>query len=306
MRRRLRLTLAAGVAALAWGGVALAQTSLDDPLDDHSAKRLDRMEKVLRELRAIVFQGRETGQPIVVQPADTQNQIAALNDRVSDLDQALQRVNGQLDAATHSLDESRRSATALRTENAELKARLDQLEQRVTTLASPPPAPPGTDGGPPPAANGNAGGGGGRAATLNDDRGSPPAQLSEDPATAFQTAKRSLFDGHYDQAEAQFSDFVGKYGDGPRGPEARYYYAKTLMARKAYSEASLADIAAIRGWPQTTWAPDAVFDLSRALIGLKRNPDACGILQQLSIHYPKANAELKARAAAARTTAQCQ
>ncbi|MGA0603968.1 tol-pal system protein YbgF [Caulobacter sp. KR2-114] len=296
--RRLSLTLAACVAALAWGGVALAQTSLDDPLDDHSAKRLDRMEKVLRELRAIVFQGRETGQPIVVQPADTQNQIAALSDRVNDLDQTLQRVNGQLDQATHALDESRRTAQALRTENAQLKARLDQLEQRVTTLASPPPAPPGADGGPPPD--------GGRAPTLNDDRGSPPAQLSDDPATAFQAAKRSLFDGHYDQAEAQFSDFVGKYGDSPRGPEARYYYAKTLLARKAYSEASLADIAAIRGWPQTPWAPDAVFDLSRALINLKRNSDACGILQQLSIHYPKANADLKARAAAARTTAQCQ
>ena len=302
MRRRLHLTLVAGVAALAWGGVALAQTSLDDPLDDHSAKRLDRMEKVLRELRAIVFQGRETGQPIVVQPADTQNQIAALNERVGDLDQSLQRLNGQLDQATHSLDESRRTAQALRTENAQLKARLDQLEQRVTTLASPPPAPPGADGAPP----ADNGGGARGPATLNDDRGSAPAQLSEDPATAFQAAKRSLFDGHYDQAEAQFSDFVGKYGDSPRGPEARYYYAKTLLARKAYSEASLADIAAIRGWPQTTWAPDAVFDLSRALIALKRNSDACGILQQLSIHYPKANAELKARAVAARTTAQCQ
>lgn len=300
MGRRLHLTLAAGVAALAWGGVALAQTSLDDPLDDHSAKRLDRMEKVLRELRAIVFQGRETGQPIVVQPADTQNQIAALSERVSDLDQALQKVNGQLDQATHALDESHRSDQALRAENAQLKARLDQLEQRVTTLASPPPAPPGADGGPP-ADTGARG-----PATLNEDRGSAPAQLSEDPATAFQAAKRSLFDGHYDQAEGQFSDFIGKYGDGPRGPEARYYYAKTLLARKAYSEASLADIAAIRGWPQTSWAPDAVFDLSRALINLKRNSDACGILQQLSIHYPKANAELKARAAAARTTAQCQ
>jgi len=305
MGRRLTLTLAAGVAALAWGGVALAQTSLDDPLDDHSAKRLDRMEKVLRELRAIVFQGRETGQPIVVQPADTQNQIAALSDRVNDLDQTLQRLNGQLDQTTHALDESRRTAQALRAENTQLKARLDQLEQRVTTLASPPPAPPGADGAPP-ADNGPAGGGGGRAPTLNEDRGSPPAQLSDDPAAAFQAAKRSLFDGHYDQAEAQFSDFVSKYGDGPRGPEARYYYAKTLMARKAYSEASLADIAAIRGWPQTPWAPDAVFDLSRALIAMKRNSDACGILQQLSIHYPKANADLKARAAAARTTAQCQ
>lgn len=293
--RRLTLFLAASAVALGIGGHAFAQTSLDDPLDDHSAKRLDRMEKVLRELRAIVFQGRETGQPIVVQPADTQSQIAALSDRVNDLDQTLQRLNGQLDSSTHSLEEFRRTAAALRTENAALKARVDQLEQKVTTLASPPPPPPGAESGP----------GAGGPATLNDDRGSPPAPLADDPAQAFQAAKRSLFDGRYDQAEAQFSDYVGKYGDTPRGPEARYYYAKTLLARKAYADAATADIAAIRGWPQTTWAPDAVFDLSRALIGLKRNADACGILQQLTIHYPKANAELKARATAARTQAQC-
>jgi tol-pal system protein YbgF len=291
--RRLTLIVAASVAALAWGGGVLAQTSLDDPLDDHSAKRLDRMEKALREIRAIVFQGRETGQPIVVQPADTQNQIAGLSDRLNDLDQTLQKLNGQLDATTHALEEARRSAAALRAENAALQTRMDQLEQKVTTLASPPPAPPGADTG------------AGPAPTLNQDQGSPPAAMSDDPSAAFTAAKRSLFDGRYDVAEQQFGDFVNHYGDGPRGPEARYYYAKTLLARKAYSDAATADIAAIRGWPQTTWAPDAVFDLSRALIGLKRNSDACGILQQLTIHYPKANADLKARAAAARTTAQC-
>ena len=49
---------------------AFAQTPMpmeEDPLDDRSRKRLDRMEKVVRELRAIVFQGRDTGQPVVVQ-----------------------------------------------------------------------------------------------------------------------------------------------------------------------------------------------------------------------------------------------
>jgi hypothetical protein len=41
---------------------AFAQTPiLDDPLDDRSKRRLDNMEKVMRELRAIVFQGRDTG-----------------------------------------------------------------------------------------------------------------------------------------------------------------------------------------------------------------------------------------------------
>ena len=65
-----------------------AQVPLDPPLDERSAARLDRMEKAMRELRAIVFQGRETGQPVVVQPADTSGQINALTDRLNDLDRA--------------------------------------------------------------------------------------------------------------------------------------------------------------------------------------------------------------------------
>ncbi len=62
MRHRSFLTAAVAAAfCLVFAGEALSQTSLDDPLDDRSAKRLDRMEKAMRELRAIVFQGRETG-----------------------------------------------------------------------------------------------------------------------------------------------------------------------------------------------------------------------------------------------------
>ena len=98
-----------GVAAVALGlalvaAPACAQTSMDDPLDAHDAKRLDRMEKVVRELRAIVFQGKQTGKPVTVQPADTDSRIQDLGNRVSDLEQSLTRVNGALETATHALD----------------------------------------------------------------------------------------------------------------------------------------------------------------------------------------------------------
>ena len=69
--------------------------------------------------------------------------------------------------------------------------------------------------------------------------------------------------------------------------------------------AATTDIAAVRGWPLTAWAPDALLDLSRALIGLKRSPEACQILDQLNLHYPKASVDIKARATASRSQAQC-
>nr|MDQ2861562.1 type I toxin-antitoxin system ptaRNA1 family toxin [Pseudomonadota bacterium] len=138
-----RLAALAGVAcALALAGHVAAQTALDDSLDDHSAKRLDRMEKVVKELRAIVFQGRETGQPVVVQPADTQGQIAALTDHLNDLDQTLARLNGQMEVVRHDLDQARQETLDLRAQNATLKDEVAAMDQKIAAQAAPPPPPP--------------------------------------------------------------------------------------------------------------------------------------------------------------------
>src|SRR5580704_392416 len=115
---------------------ALAQVPLD-PLDDHSAKRLDRMEQALKEIRAIVFQGRETGKPVVVEPADTDSQLTALSQKIDDLQQAVTRLTGQLESAAHDVDEAHREADALREENGALAARVAALEQKAAQAAPP-------------------------------------------------------------------------------------------------------------------------------------------------------------------------
>ena len=68
-----------------------------DPLSARDSRRVNRMEQVMRELRAIVFQGRETGHPVVVQPAETEQQVSDMADRVTSLEQSLTRLNSQLE-----------------------------------------------------------------------------------------------------------------------------------------------------------------------------------------------------------------
>jgi len=265
--------------ALVFAGQALAQVPLDDPLDDHSAKRLDRMEKALKEIRAIVFQGRETGQAVVVQPADTDSQISRLSDRQNDLDQTLARLNGQIEIIKHDLDLARQEEGELRAQNTLLKEQLAALDQEVRAL-SPPPPPPAADNG----------------------AAAPPAA---DPTAAFTAARAAMTAGDMTAAEAAFRDFVGHYGDGPRGPEGRYYLAKTLLERRAWADAATADIGAIRGWPATRWAPDAVLDLARALVGLNKTADACQTLGELARRYPKALPSVRNGAAEVRAQAGC-
>ena len=275
MKDRLKHRLMAALAAIclaAGAGHALAQVSLDEPLDERSAKRLDRMEKAMKELRAIVFQGRETGAPVVVQPADTQSQIAGLGDKVNDLTQTLARVNGELEVIKHDLDEARQANAALRADNGALKDRVAALEASAKAAPAPPP---------------------------------PAAAAAPDPAAVFAAAKATFDSGDMTAAEAAFRDYVDRYGDGPGGPEARYYLGRALIAREAWPDAATAEIGAIRGWPHTRWAPEAVLDLSRALSAMGKTADACQTLDELARRYPKLPPAVLKSAAATRAQARC-
>jgi tol-pal system protein YbgF len=255
-----------------------AQTPMGDPLDARDARRLDKMEQLMRELRSIVYQGRDSGKPVVVQPAETDYQLQELTRRMTDLEQSLTRVNGALETSNHDLALARRDIEALKAEN---KALADKVAAVQAAAAAP--APPEA-----PAASGGL-------------AGAPAASPSE----AFAQARQLMLGGDYDGAEAAFGDYVNRYGDSPKGPEARYWLGKTLTARSAYADAAGAYIGAIRGWPQTSWAPDAVVELSRALIQLKKPADACQTLGELARRYPKAPPAVLSRAAAARTQAKC-
>ncbi|HEY5072111.1 MAG TPA: tetratricopeptide repeat protein [Caulobacteraceae bacterium] len=270
--------LAAGcVCAALLAGGAIAQTPLDDALDNHSAKRLDRIEKVVKELRAIVFQGRETGRPVVVQPADTDSQITSLTDKLNDLDHTLTRLNGQNEIIRHDLDEARHEALDLQGANDALKARVLVLEQSVQTLTNPPPPPP--------------------AAAIAE----PPVSA----ASAFAQARTLLQSGDDAAAETALQAFVESYGDTAKGPEARYLLGGLLLRRQAWPEAATAEIGAIRGWPATIWASSAVIDLARALVGMNKNDDACQTLDELARRYPKASSQVTSTAAKLRSQARC-
>ena len=275
--RCLVLVLALGVAA-----PALAQTPLD-PLDDHSAKRLDRMEQVIKELRAIVFQGRETGKPVIVEPADTDAQMSALSQKIDDLQQTITHLTGELESASHDVDQARREADALREENGALAARVTALEQKFAPAAPPPQA---------------------ALQSVPSSQAPPPPPALDAPA-AVAAARQAYNAGDYAAAETGFHDVIDRFGDTPRGLEARYFLAKIQLKREAYSDAAATDLAVVRQWPETPWAPDAALDLARAMVGMKEAREACGVLTEIDSHYPKASAQVHTGADQVRSEAGC-
>lgn len=272
---RLRVA-ASAVALVLAAGPAFSQTPMPDPLDARDAKRVERMEKVVRELRSIVFQLRDTGKPVVVQPADTDARIQELSNRVADLEQSLTRINGAIDSLNQDLDQTKRANQQLQAQVKDLSDRLAVAEQAAQAGA---PAP-------------------GAAAAA---AGAPKASAGE----AFTQARELMLAGDYDAAEGAFAAYVQAYPDSPRAPEASYWWGKTLSVKGSHAQAVQAYIGAIRGWPKTSWAPDAVGELARSLVALKKPQDACAALAELGKRYPKAPAAVTARAEATAKQAKC-
>jgi tol-pal system protein YbgF len=291
--RKIGAVALAAVLALPLAGAGapvLAQTPImDDPLDDRSRRRLDNMEKVMRELRTIVFQGRNTGKPVVVQPAETESQMLTLTQRVDDLEQTLRRVNGDNETLIRDLDQARRGVTAAEGRAASLESRLSALEAQLAATQAPPPPPTGTLGSLPAGPN----------------LAGAPAAPAPNAAAAFQAANALLLEGDYAGAEGAFTDFIARYPDHARAPEANYRLGQTLTARRATADAAGAYIAAIRGYPKTAWAPDAMLELARSLLTQGDRANACSVLTNLSSRYPTASSQVKGRAATTAVQARC-
>lgn len=298
--RVLWVATAASVFAL---GLATSGWADSKPVDP-TEKRFQSLEKQLRQLREIVLQAKDTGQPIQVRVTDEPDpELATLQQRIDDLEQAARTRNDQIDAATHDLDVAKKAAADLQAELKSVEDRISKLEAQVksdeqaATAAA--------------AANPAAVPGGAPASGLGGAAPPPPpppqaAAPEVSPDVAYRRAKQLLLEGQYTPASQAFQSFVDTYGDSPRAPEARYWLGETLYIRGLYPDAAAAYIGAIRGWPQTSWAPDAVVKLARALVALDKPVDACKALEEFDRRYPDAPSATRTRAQAVRAAAKCR
>lgn len=298
------LGVMAALALVSAAPVALAQDDAPVAASDGLDKRLDRIEKQLREVRDIVLQARATGQPVEIKEAGPDPAIAGLTSRLDDMDQSVRGLTGQIETLQHDLTQARQDAASAQAQSAALADRVDKLEKAMATLTPPPPAPGAAPG---PAAAGPDGGLSGQAAAQAGGAPPPAADAGPppDPKAAYAHARQLLLDGDYPSAAAAFQDYVDRFPDTAEAGAARYWIGETKYIQGDYSGAAQAYVQAIHGWPDTSWAPDAVVKLSLSLVELHRVKDACGALTEFERRYPHATPAAKARAEAARQKAGC-
>ena len=196
---------------------------------------------------------------------------------MADLEATLRTLNGTVETLTSELAQARRELAAVGTENGVLRQRVAQLESAQAAATQ----------------------------VQVQAQAAEAARLRDDPAAVYGEARRLMQAGDHARAEAAFTDFLARFPDRPEAAEARYQLGEALYGQQEHADAAQAYIAAVRGWPKTDWAPDAVAKLSSTLVALKQPAEACRSLAELDRRYASAPAAVKARAKQAKTDAKC-
>jgi tol-pal system protein YbgF len=129
----------------------------------------------------------------------------------------------------------------------------------------------------------------------------PVAPVSTDPADpvpedrAFETGYSLFKAGNYENAVKAFQDFVKKFPDSARVPDANYWLGNAQLAMKDYRNALDTYQGMLKDFPETPKAADVMYGIARCQYGLKRPVDARKTLKKLVTKYPASEAAAKAK-----------
>lgn len=269
-----------GGAAVVGGGVVMAQTQPQTPPPiAWDARRLERLDRNLRRLENALNQRNAAGEPVLLEPdpevVALMGRVDLLDQRLSDLEATLVRMNEESERLTSELEGAERI-------NRDLAGRLDALTRQVAALE---------------AANAEA------AAA-----GAPPQPRSPSGSEGgdFDAAMRLVRDGDLAEAGQAFELFIVTWPESARLAEAHYRLAD-IRAGADDDAGAVQDYArALRGWPTAAWAPDATLKLAAGLLATDRAEQACQALGEFQRRYAaSASAAVRTRAGQIDAQAEC-
>jgi len=205
------------------------------------------------------------------------NEIAAqLLDRVSQLEDDVRRLRGQLDEQANA---SRRQADDLSKQVADLNFRLQN--SGGPSGAAPAPVP-------------------------NVPSSGAASSGRRPPELAMQEGNAALARRDYPVAEAAAREVLGAGRGTPRSGDAQFLLAQSLMGKRDYAGAAVAYDDAYTRSRTGSRAPDALLGLANAMAGLNDRANACGALDKLRTEFPSPRGDIREAAAAARGRSGCR
>lgn len=143
----------------------------------------------------------------------------------------------------------------------------------------------------------------------------PPAEVAApkpsvlaslgDPRADYERAYASIMAGDYDEAEAEFRQFIATFPMDPRAADAQYWLGESLFQRGKYREAANEFLNGHKAYPKSDKGPDTLLKLGLSLAGLGERDAACQTYGQVLKQYPKASNAMRTRVANEQASASC-
>lgn len=260
-------------------------------------KRLDRLDRDVERLENTIARMKpDKAPPNLIEPDPEVIALTArldeLTARLNDDEQAMRKVNAQLDTVSIELSKSRQAEAQARADNQALMTHMGELEARLVVLekaaddakaaqaAQAPAATPGE---------------------------TAPVASSGDPVADFKAAKALMLSQDFNGAAQGFQAFLDHYPNSPQAPEAHYQMGEAYFASKDPNTAASHYYEALKGGgAKAKWAPEATVGLASSLQLTGHSKEACAAVAEFDRRYAKeAPASVKRRAAAVKTQAKC-
>jgi tol-pal system protein YbgF len=120
----------------------------------------------------------------------------------------------------------------------------------------------------------------------------PPKAAPGSPDQAYEQAYALYTAKKYDEAEAAFQAFLGKYPKHPLAANAQFWIGESDYARGQYDKAAKAFALAYQNYPQGPKGADSLLKLGMSLAGLGKTNEACLTWAQLKKQFPAAGPTL--------------
>ena len=111
--------------------------------------------------------------------------------------------------------------------------------------------------------------------------------------------------GDYTQAEQTFGEFLSRYPEHPRAPEARFWLGESLFVQGQFEEAARIFLDTHKQYPQSRMAPQTLLKLGVSLAGMNQRELACATFAEVPKKYPEISNAVRTKLATEQRAASC-
>lgn len=122
----------------------------------------------------------------------------------------------------------------------------------------------------------------------------------------YDLALAALKDNKLAEAESRFAEFLKNYPTSSLVSNAYFWYGESFFKRNIFDKAAINYLKGYKQAPKGAKASDSLLKLALALGSLKKNQEACAILNKLETEFPARASTSMTRAKEAKTKFGCK